>query len=274
MPNFNLVGSTLSSATARTCGLCGDFRKLSKAHVPPQAAGNNTTVLRAADVIVNNVRQPGRWSQGGMWVRGLCADCNNEAGNAYDVPYADFAKQIERMSSPTARRLAVIQGEAPGAVFAPGLVSRAVLFGMFAINPRLRVLFPELADDLKNDAPAGIGPIRWPDKLALKISRTHPAFPDHGVISSGVWAMRVLRERVVHWTFGDIVWPPLMWSLVPNDNDAERDGLGPQITKPLPDVSEWVQYGPDRTSVDLRSLIATLPTIPTRCSRDPTTGPS
>lgn len=262
MPVFNLVGSTLSSATARACGLCGDLRKLSKAHVPPQAAGNTTKVLRAADVIVDQLRRPGRWSEGGMWVRGLCEDCNNQAGNTYDVPYADFAEQVERLSSPTAKRLAVIRGEVPGARFAPGLVSRAVLFGMFAINPRLRVLFPELADDLRNEPTPGNGLIRWPDKLALKVACTHPQVPDRGVISSGVWAMRVLHERVAHWTFGDIVWPPLMWSLVPKDNDSERDGLGPQITKPLPDVSEWVRYGPDRTSVDLRHLVRTLPAMP------------
>ena len=262
MPVHNLVGSTLSSAAARACGLCGDIRKLSKAHVPPQVAGNTTKVLRAADVIVDQVRRPGRWSEGGMWVRGLCEACNNRAGNLYDVPFADFAEQVELLSSPTARRLAVIQGEVPGARFAPGLVSRAVLFGMFAINPRLRVLFPELADDLKNETTAGSGPIRWPDKLAMKVARTHPLSGDRGVISSGVWAMRVLHERVVHWTFGDIVWPPLMWSLVPKGDDHERDGLGPQITKQLADVSEWVKYGPDRTSVDLRSLIRTLPTMP------------
>lgn len=176
-------------------------------------------------------------------------------------PYADFARQVERLSTPTARQLAVIGGEAPAAQLAPGLVSRAVLFGLFAINPRLRVLFPELADDLNHESPDGSGPIRWPDQLALKISRTHPGFRDRGVISSGVWAMRVLNERVVHWTFGDIVWPPLTWSLVPNDNDSERDGLGPQITKSLPDVSEWVKYGPDRTTVDLRNLLRVLPAI-------------
>lgn len=262
MPVYNVVGSTLSSAAARACGLCGDFRKLSRAHVPPQSAGNNARVLRAADVIVNGVRQPGRWSAGGMWVRGLCEDCNNRAGNGYDVPYADFAKQVSLLSSPTARRLAIIPSEAPGARFAPGLVSRAVLFGMFAINPRLRVLFPELAEFLANETRPGSGAIPWPDKLTLKVARTHSAFQDYGVISSGVWAMRVLHERVVHWTFGDIVWPPLMWTLVPNGNDSEREGLGPQITKPLPDASEWVKYGPDRTSVDLRNLTRTLPAMP------------
>lgn len=262
MPAYNPVGSMLSSSAARACGLCGNIRKLSKAHVPPQAAGNTTRVLRAPDVIVAGVRRPGRWMEGGMWVRGLCADCNNRAGNYYDGAYADFSEQVRRLASPTASRLAVIPGEAPGAKFAPGLVSRAVLYGMFAINPRLRVLFPVLADDLKSETIAGHGHLRWPNKLALKVGRTHPRFSDTGVISSGVWAMRVLQERVVHWTFGDIVWPPLMWSLVPENTDSQRDGLGPQITEPLADASDWIKYGPDRTSVDLRNLIPAMPAIP------------
>jgi hypothetical protein len=261
VPVFNLVGSTLSSATARACGLCGEIRKLSRAHVPPQSAGNTTKVLRAPDVIVDGVRRPGRWAEGGMWVRGLCENCNNRAGITYDVPYADLADQVARLSTRVARRLAVIPGEPPGATFAPGLASRAVLFGMFAINPRLRVLFPELAHNVQNEPVPSHGPIRWPDQLALKVGLTHPDLPNSGVLSSGVWAMRVIHERVVHFTFGDIVFPPLMWSLVPTTNDSERDGLGPQITKPLPDVTEWVKYGPDRTSVDLRSLVPTLPAI-------------
>jgi hypothetical protein len=73
--------------------------------------------------------------------------------------------------------------------------------------------------------------------------------------------MRVLTERVVHGSFGDIVWPPLTWSLVATDIDSERHGLGPQITKRLEDVSDWVKYGPDRTSVDLRNVIRTLPAM-------------
>jgi hypothetical protein len=51
-------------------------------------------------------------------------------------------------------------------------------------------------------------------------------------------------------------------AVVPKDNDSERDGLGPQITKQSADVSEWVKYGPDRTAVDLRNLIRSLPAMP------------
>lgn len=264
MVAHKLIGSTLSSTAARACGLCGDVRKLSRAHVPPQAAGNTTEVLRAADVILDGVRQPGRWQEGGMWIRGLCEDCNNQAGSHYDVAYADFASQVGRLSSPLARHLAVVPGEAPAVRFAPGLVARAVVFGMFAVNPRLRILFPNLAADLMAEMKhghTGAGPVRWPDKLRLKVGRTHPVFPNTGVISSGVWAMRVETERVVHGTFGDIVWPPLTWSLVPVLDSTESDGLGPPITMQLADASDWIHYGPDRTAVDLRHLVRALPAM-------------
>lgn len=255
------MGTTLTDQQPRACGLCGDVRKLSRAHVPPQVAGNGTSVERAADVIDHKrLRRPGRWVGGGMWVRGLCADCNNLAGVAYDRAYADFAGQVTLLSTPTARRLAVIPGEAPAARFAPGLVARCVLFGMFAVNLRLRVIFPELAHDLLHETSPGHGPIRWPDRVALRLGRTHPLYSKAGVVSSGVWAMRVLQERVVHFTFADIVFPPFSWSLVPTDDDANAR-LGPQITTGLVDASDWVHYGPDRTHVDLRSLARSLPAI-------------
>lgn len=260
VPGLQLVGTMLKERQPRPCGLCGQVRKLSRAHVPPQASGNTTQVERAADVIDDGVRRPGRWDPGGMWVRGLCADCNNLAGAAYDRAYADFADQVAKLSTPAALRLAVIPGEAPGARFAPGLVARCVLFGMFGINLRLRLLFPDLAHDLKYEPVPGHGPIRWPDQLLLRVGRTHPAQPNVGVLSSGVWSMRVLSERVVHFSFADIAFPPLVWTLVAPEDDTARD-LGPQISGPLADASDWVHYGPDRTNVDLRSLTPHLPAI-------------
>jgi hypothetical protein len=72
--------------------------------------------------------------------------------------------------------------------------------------------------------------------------------------------MRVLSERVVHFSFADIAFPPLVWTLVAPEDDTARD-LGPQISGPLADASDWVHYGPDRTNVDLRSLTPHLPAI-------------
>lgn len=260
MPGLQLIGTMLNDQQPRPCGLCGQIRQLSRAHVPPRVAGNSTAVERAADVIEDGVRRPGRWAAGGMWVRGLCADCNSLAGVAYDRAYADFANQVAKLSTPTALRLAVVPGEAPGARFAPGLVARCVLFGMFAINLRLRLLFPELAHDLIHEPVPGLGPIRWPDQLVLRVGLTHPLLPNVGVLSSGVWAMRVLNERVVHFSFADIAFPPLVWSVAALDDDTAPE-LGPQITRALADASGWVHYGPDRTHVDLRSLTRALPAI-------------
>jgi hypothetical protein len=260
LPPLKLVGTMLSGQQARPCGLCGQVRKLSRTHVPPQAAGNGPAVERAGDVVENGVRRPGRWTAGGMWVRGLCPDCNHLAGVAYDRAYADFARQVAKLSTPTALRLAVIPGEAPAARLAPGLVSRCVLFGMFGVNLRLRLLFPELARDLLHERVAGHGTVRWPSRLALRVGLTHPLLPGAAVLSSGVWAMRVLNQRVRHSSFADVAFPPLSWTLSPRD-DGTTPELGPEITEALADASEWVQYGPDRTYVDLRSLTGALPAL-------------
>jgi hypothetical protein len=51
-----------------------------------------------------------------------------------------------------------------------------------------------------------------------------------------------------------------VWSLVSVEDAAEQQ-LGPEVTRPLVDASDWVHYGPDRTSVDLRHLTKTLPAL-------------
>lgn len=260
MPPLRLLGSMLDDKQPRPCGLCGETVRLSRAHVPPQVAGNTTRVLRAPSVIGSGTRRPGTRKEGGMWVRGLCYECNHRAGNLYDRAYADFAQNVARLSTPFARGMAVIPGEAPGVFFAPGLVARCVLFGMFAINLRLRLIFPELARDLLEDKDPSEGRVAWPSRVALRVGLTHPLMPHVGVLSSGVWGMRVLTERVVHFTFADIAFPPLVWSLVPLDEKASAQ-FGPQITNVLADASEWVHYGRGRTHVDLRWLTRDLAAI-------------
>lgn len=122
MPGIELIGTMLNSAQPRPCGLCGVMRKPTRAHVPPQVAGNTFSVLRAPDVLdTRRSRRPGAWNEGGMWVRGLCYDCSHLSGRVYDGAYADFADQVGRLSRPLASRLQVIPGEPPGVRFAPGL---------------------------------------------------------------------------------------------------------------------------------------------------------
>jgi hypothetical protein len=268
------LGSALDSKRPRPCGLCGDYRALSRAHVPPRVAGNVSSVQRAPDVIDRTgggrTRRPGSWVSGGLQVRGLCERCNHLAGRMYDQPYADFASDVRNLSTAAARRLAVMPGEPPPVFFAPGLVARCVIFGMFAINPRLRIVFPHLAEDLLREDPPGSGPVRWPDQLVLRVGRVPANWSRWAVLSSGIWSMRVISERVTHFSFGDVVFDPLVWSLVPRGDGSERKQLGPAITERLADASGWIHFGPDRTAVDLRNLTRTFPALlhPAFANRD------
>jgi len=62
---------------------------------------------------------------------------------------------------------------------------------------------------------------------------------------------RVLGHRTQHFTFTDVVFPPLVWSLVPDANE-------PQPIE-LTDASEWPRYSAERTRVDLRNIVRHLP---------------
>lgn len=258
MKKVRLIASMAAATDPRTCGLCGAMEKLSRAHVPPQSAGNDHTVQRAPDRLVDGERGPGRWTNGGLWVRGLCPKCNSRCGGVYDKAYADFQRQIKRATTATARQLAVIPGEAPNVRFAPGAVARCVLYGMFAINPGLRVRYPALAQQLAEEDYYRGDKIEWPSGLGLKLGLSDPRRPHSALIAGNVWTFHAERPRLSHISLADIVWPPLSWSMVWNDH-AVRDATGTrQITEGLADVSDWLHFGPHRTSVDLRNLGLTL----------------
>lgn len=187
-----------------------------------------------------------------MQVRGLCVSCNNLAGRTCDLAYADFARQIRARRSSNLQVPMIRRAEPPLAVFAPGLVARSVLMGMFAIAPQLRVLLPEVADDLLDEPSA----VRWPGRTRLRVALTHPRLNSHALLTSGLSMMRVLERREMHSPLAEVVFPPLVWTLVP---DREVDRLGPEVTSELPDASDWIRYAPERTSVDLRNLLRHLP---------------
>lgn len=244
----------MSAPGSRLCGLCGAFRSMTKAHVPPKSSGNDTSVLRAADLLSNvGERGPGRWQQGGMWVRSLCEDCNHLAGRRYDAAYADLAGQFRKYSTPFARGLRSLPNDPPPVSVAPGLVARCVMIGMFAINPRLRLVFPQLAEDLQVDV-AGVAEVRWPSELALLLGRTDDRIASHqALLSGGVWHLRVLTRKEFHASFADIVFPPFVWCLIPAGLDTHAD-LGRRVSSNLPAVSDWVRYRPE-VIVDIRALL-------------------
>lgn len=228
----------------RPCGLCGTVRRLTRAHMPPQCAGNGNQVERARDVARLGVRQPGRWDSGGVWVRGLCEGCNGLSSRKYDQAYADFAAAVS--TALRARTLLLTPSDVPPVSVAPGLVARCVLIGMFAIHPRLRLIAPELARDLLNREL----PLRWPSGVSLTVAHTTGR---DAILASGIGRARVVVSRETHFSFADIAFPPLMWSLGPHNGDSPTTaGWG--------DASSWAHYSDDVTGVDLRNLLSRFPT--------------
>lgn len=259
METSGLVADTGASKKDRACGLCGAYGTMSRTHVPPRAAGNDDRVERAPDRIVGQIRQPGRWNGGGMWVRGLCRACNSRCGGDYDKAYADFSHQVRRLTTPGAQRLAIRPGSVPDVRFAPGAVVRCVLYGMFALNSGMRARYPLLAHQLATEDYRRGCSVDWPADLSLRLGLSDPRFPRSGLLASRFWAVRVLGRSQAHTSLADIVWPPLAWSLVWATNPLEAVTGEPQITDHLPDVSDWLTYGPHRNSVDLRNLVPRLP---------------
>jgi hypothetical protein len=91
-----------------TCAICGEHRKLSFEHVPPQSAFNNKPIfIQTYDHLLNKnsflfgkkskaIRGFGRYT--------LCESCNNNTGDWYARDFKDFAHQgmtiIENLEKP------------------------------------------------------------------------------------------------------------------------------------------------------------------------------
>ncbi|WP_285608145.1 hypothetical protein [Actinokineospora globicatena] len=68
--------------------------------------------------------------------------------------------------------------------------------------------------------------------------------------------MKVLDQRLIHFAFAEIVFPPLVWLLVTTRDVPE---LGINTARSLANASDWVRYSRDRARVDLRSIVRNLP---------------
>lgn len=231
------AGLLLDKRTGK-CGICGDHRKLSRRHVPPQAAGNTGAVERAD--VMSNRRDgftPGSWRIGGMWVRGLCVACNSFAGARYDEAYGDFASRLwswmqigTRLSVPAAQAVP----------FAPGRVSRSILSGMLGISPHTRVLHPTLARQVERG-----GPVQLPGALSLRVA-IYPGLRAllSGPMLTGLWDG---SSRAIN-TLATATFRPLSWALVSDDSDDVLAARG------WVDATDWLRYEDDREEYDLRWL--------------------
>ncbi|MDX2854438.1 hypothetical protein PV342_39730 [Streptomyces sp. PA03-3a] len=241
------LGIDLRKAGLRPCGLCGQVREMTKAHVPPQAAGNRGKVTSATVRIHDRTRRNGRPDAGGMWLRGLCRDCNGLAGENYDAAYGDFAKALETYTR-ALQHLHLPGHPAPPIRLAPGRVARSILIGMFATTPHLRVMFPGLADDLRE----GRDHITMPDGATLRLG----LYRFRGTrLASMFNGYRVLTQRQYYDVFSEVYFRPLAWALTPRDRwDSGHSGESVFDQQGWATVDDWLQYGDDVTATDLRNL--------------------
>lgn len=239
------------------------MREMTKAHVPPQAAGNTGKVTNASTRIVGGVLGPGRFSSGGLWLRGLCRDCNSLAGAEYDRAYADFSRAIESFMRFSSRGHLLHPEAAPAVSVSPGRVARCVLFGMFGISPNLRAIFPELADALRRQDPH----VKMPDGVSLRWA----LYGGRGARLAGpIHAHRVLGHPQVYLTSAEIYFRPLAWVLAPRGTGGLKGYESVLDREHWANADEWPQYGLDVTSVDLRNLTRHVPVVvhPMQGARD------
>jgi hypothetical protein len=243
--NYSVMGLRRRHEQA-PCGVCGRVATLTKAHVPPRAAGNDEHVAR--NFIVANGdsgSRPGRASEGGLWVYGLCAECNSDAGGLYDEAYADFASRIAESLAVSQK---IILGPVPAVTFAPGRVTRAVLHGMHAISPHLRELYPTMATQLHRG-----GPVVLPGGLSLRMAGH---LGQDALLVGPMLTAQVLGPKQQANTLASFTFRPFSWALVPTDDSDYFDARG------WLNVTSWLRYEDDRTSHDLRFLADAFPLDP------------
>jgi hypothetical protein len=215
----------------RACGVCGAVRLMSRAHVPPQAAGNDSRVRR--NYLISGVGglTRGRATEGGMWVFGLCEACNNRAGFLYDLAYADFANGLWSWYS-VGQRLQIPSG-VPALTLAPGRVARSILYGLMAISPQVQVMHPSLGRELL----AG-SPVHLPEGMSLRVA----AFlGQRAQLTGPVLTAAVLGDGTMVNTYASVTFRPLAWALSTSDSTAYFDAEG------WMDATDWLLFEDDAT---------------------------
>lgn len=100
MPNSNHSRPKLNGTPIGYCNACNEYGLLTKDHIFPKS------VVPAGEVLITNLEQrhgqskakPHR-SKKGLYLRTLCARCNNERlGSEYDPAWADLARQTRQVT--------------------------------------------------------------------------------------------------------------------------------------------------------------------------------
>jgi hypothetical protein len=163
------------------CGLCGFDGKLSKTHIPPRAAGNVGSAQTSVAIYDTETRASvlslGRKSDGGTWGWWLCEQCNNRT-ELWEREYLRWVRplfaEIQRVQP---RYGQGIECSMPSAD--PGAVARLLWGWMFALDPRMRIFYPDVASAILTGDPVEPPPNRrmllaaTPDLRIWMVRRRH-----------------------------------------------------------------------------------------------------
>ena len=240
------------------CGLCGEHKMLTRTHIPPRSAFNSRGVQRQYLVSKGHGLTPGRPSDGGLWVMGLCSSCN-ELGGRYDTAYRDLAHKL-RTSWVKDWHFSMSLRPIPQLfTLKPGDVARSVLIGMFGLNPNLRVTQPSLAENLLR-----IEAFELPNgrELRLALFRGSMARISGAIGAFDALGPGHLGKRLGIMSDAQIYFPPLSWELV---DSASMLRSGSDLTSILDaygwaDVSSWTTRPPGEMQ-PLHSFFTTLPAV-------------
>jgi hypothetical protein len=125
--------------------ICGEHKKLSFEHVPPQAAFNDQRILHSAFEKVlaseNLDELRGKYQQKGAGAHTLCEKCNSDTGRWYGAAYAAWAHQAMRFVIGTRGRPSLIY---PFNLY-PLRVLKQVVCMFFSVNdPQFQTHQPDL----------------------------------------------------------------------------------------------------------------------------------
>jgi hypothetical protein len=237
----------------RPCGICGVTKRMSRAHVPPQCAGNQMLVKRSRFMVNEHEVDVGRHDLGGIHLYGLCAECNTQAGQ-YDEAYGDFAAALRPNWVKSWQIQVPPLISTPSVTFDPGAVARSILLGMCATGPLIRRQWPDLPAQLASGTPLEMPPEL---RLFLALARGRTArvagpiagFPVAGPIRHDSSGAPVGINAVA-----SVYFPPLAWELIyPGETTLTDERRA--------DVTGWTTFKPG----DVQVLDALVPALPMVC---------
>lgn len=218
------------------CGVCGQKKLMTKAHVPPQCAGNQMLTKRYRLMVEGHDVSTGRPDPGGIHLPGHCLKCNGLASK-FDGAYGALATALQPCWNKSITLSLPKQIAVPDVAFDPGAVARSILLGMCATGALLEHHWPGLPMSLTTGEPVTLP---TDIKLYVALARGRSARVAGSIFG---WHLGGPNERrgedgnqIGIMAVASVYFPPLAWELVYTARDSILDELG------WVDVSNWTQY--------------------------------